>query len=721
MSALFWLFGLGTLAIAFPLLFHLIRRTPKGQTQFSSLIFLKPSPPSLTRRSRLENLLLLLLRMAVVVLVALAFMRPFLRGADYLSLDEVASRRVAILLDTSASMQRGELWTQAKQKITDELDGIEPGDQVALFAFDEQVRALMDFDSGSSPDQVHRGREIQDSVDRIQPGDARSDLGKALVTVADQLAVWRDSQRGEDKTASAKLQIVVVSDLQKGSKTDLLQSYQWPADVFVDFRSVSPADTTNATVQVLNPVANDEQSLSRRVRVRNFEDSLEEQFFVNGLAGNQGPERNAVPFYVPPGTSRVLELDDSQALSANEFVLSGDHEEFDNSYYVVPPQKQLLSLAYLGEDDANDPEQLLFYLSRALVESATRVVEVRKIVEPTEEEPVPQDLISTATLLVIGSPVPDRMVDQVDEYLAADGTVLVVLQNLATVDATTRWTKVTSADPPQSGGESVPRYAMLANIDFQHPLFAPFDSPKFNDFTSIRFWNHRPVAWVDSEDGLQPRVIASFDDDSPAVWQLEPSTGGKIIVMASGWQPEDSQLALSTKFVPILNGLLDIAVAQPDFKRSYLVGEPIEFMPATGSVQMTKPDNTQVPLAPGTTRFAETDQAGIYRLKSENQDQSYAVNIDRAESETVPIPLEQLEMFQINVGRQQTAAIELEQQRQLRDRELEDQQKIWKWLIVAALAVLLAETLLAGRTASRDLTPNQTDEGLTVGVTGEIA
>jgi hypothetical protein len=52
----------GLAAIALPLVFHLIRRTPRGQTPFSSLMFLTPSPPRITRRSRLDPLLLLLLR-----------------------------------------------------------------------------------------------------------------------------------------------------------------------------------------------------------------------------------------------------------------------------------------------------------------------------------------------------------------------------------------------------------------------------------------------------------------------------------------------------------------------------------------------------------------------------------------------------------------------------------------------------------------------------------
>ena len=79
MSALTPLYLLGVLAVAAPIVFHLIRRSPRGEVPFSSLIFLTPSPPRLTRRSRLDHILLLLLRALALCLLAFAFARPFLR------------------------------------------------------------------------------------------------------------------------------------------------------------------------------------------------------------------------------------------------------------------------------------------------------------------------------------------------------------------------------------------------------------------------------------------------------------------------------------------------------------------------------------------------------------------------------------------------------------------------------------------------------------------
>ena len=73
------LFLLGALAVALPIALHLARRTARRRTVFSSLLFLRPTPPRLTRRNRLEHRLLLLLRCLVIGLLAFGFARPFFR------------------------------------------------------------------------------------------------------------------------------------------------------------------------------------------------------------------------------------------------------------------------------------------------------------------------------------------------------------------------------------------------------------------------------------------------------------------------------------------------------------------------------------------------------------------------------------------------------------------------------------------------------------------
>src|SRR3954453_8107595 len=98
MSFLTPLYALGLLSVAAPIVFHLIRRTPRGEVPFSSLMFLSPSPPRLTRRSRLDQWLLLLLRAVALCLLAMAFARPFLRQAARLDSGEGERRRIALVI-----------------------------------------------------------------------------------------------------------------------------------------------------------------------------------------------------------------------------------------------------------------------------------------------------------------------------------------------------------------------------------------------------------------------------------------------------------------------------------------------------------------------------------------------------------------------------------------------------------------------------------------------
>src|SRR5436190_12186311 len=150
MGVLAPLYLAGLAALSLPLILHLIRRTPRGRREFSSLMFLMPSPPRLTRRSRLDQILLLLLRLAALALLAFAFARPFLRESATLALEDLPARRVAILLDASASMRRGDLWNQAMSQVEKELADLGPHDEVALYTFGDRLQTQVGFESSSA-------------------------------------------------------------------------------------------------------------------------------------------------------------------------------------------------------------------------------------------------------------------------------------------------------------------------------------------------------------------------------------------------------------------------------------------------------------------------------------------------------------------------------------------------------------------------------------------
>ena len=96
-------FGLVTLAI--PILVHAFGRQRAREQPFPTLAFIRASRLSPKRRRRLSDVPLLLVRLAVLTIAAMALAQPLVRADT----PERASARTvarAIVLDTSASMQR---------------------------------------------------------------------------------------------------------------------------------------------------------------------------------------------------------------------------------------------------------------------------------------------------------------------------------------------------------------------------------------------------------------------------------------------------------------------------------------------------------------------------------------------------------------------------------------------------------------------------------------
>ncbi|TWT75388.1 vWA domain-containing protein [Allorhodopirellula solitaria] len=714
MSLLAPLYFAGALAIGLPILFHMVRRRPRGEVKFSSLMFLRPTPPKLTRRSRLDNWLLLLIRALALLLLAAAFTRPFLRSSTKSDAD-LPSRRMVIAVDTSASMRRDGLWEQAQVKIEEVLSDLRPGDEIALVAFDDTPRTLLRFDRSNrlSPPQVRTS--VKSLLADLQPSWAATDLGRALGFAADLAVTYepqvspessstsQDSPAVAASSASGPAQLIFVTDMQTGSKIESLQGYAWPKQLSLDIRQVSTDRKTNAVAQLLPPRKNaPAEKTGVRVRVSNSADADQSAFLISWTdRDGQRIEGSEMPIQVPPGESRVMRMQ-SPAPDATALTLHGDDQDFDNSWYVVSPQPESLQLLHLGDDAADPRSSLLYYLQRVPLSTRQRSVATQTM-PPDDLTQAPDP--NLVPLVVVTAPCSPDTAALLHEYITAGGRLLCVLagdREIPTAMASLQ--SLTRVDDLRVTEAAVDDYVMLSRIDFRHPIFAAMSDPQFNDFTKIRFWSHRTLSGIPGSWD----VLARFDDEDPAL--VEQTIGmGQLWVLAAGWQPEASQLALSTKFIPLIFSLFESNARSLQDSNQLAVGDKPSLEPSP-TARITLPDGAELAYreAADLQTFA---WPGIYAVADDDLSQTLAVNLDNAESQTATMGADALERFGVRLGATLSTADELSNQRQLHDRELESRQRLWQWLLVAALALLGLETFLGGwlsrpRPAAPEVSPS---------------
>lgn len=685
MSFLAPLFLIGAAAIALPIVFHLIRRTVKDRVPFSALLFLKPSPPRLTKRSHLENLLLLALRCLVICLLAAGFARPYLRQTAAEPPKAAPGQRVVLVLDTSASMRRQGLWEAALKVVRDHVRRAGGSDSLALITFDLAPKTLLSFEDWQRAPSDSRSALIEERLSLAAPTWNSTHIGKAVVSAAEIAA---DAARA-DNDGAARSRVVLISDIQQGAKLDGLQSFEWPRGTEVAIVSVAPGRGENAGLRIVPPPTNtlSVTNIPPRAFVVNTPGANAEQFKL-GWASQAGFAHAPVEAHVPAGQSRSIALPAPPQGATNlSLLLVGDSEPFDNRAYHAAPPRRASRVAYIGADSANDPNGHHFFVRRAFPETASLAVRVESL-QPGSVTEIQADLVIATQLNAADAPALRKHLEAGKGALivAAAGTDLSMLA------------AITSGAAP-AATEATGNYVMLSEIDFEHPIFAPFRDARFSDFTKIHFWKHRKL---DLAAVPNARAIASFDDLSPALVQL-PVGRGSLYILASGWSPAESQLAVSSKFVPLLFSILEQTTPVLGSTRQLHIGDTIAF-PADAkadSIAVTKPDGTTVEWKRNEA-FAATDQPGFYTAPTANL--TFAVNLDPAESRTAPLPEEQLASLGMPLKAEELEIpAELKQKREqlLLATEQESRQKLWRKLLFACLALLLIETLAAWIASNR--------------------
>src|SRR5438309_1385272 len=130
-----WFLG-GLVAIGLPVYLHLLRRHASTPRPFSSLRFFERRTQSSIRHRRLRYLALLSLRLALLVLLVLAFANPFVnRTAAAVAADNL----LLLVVDNAVSMRAGTRLADAKRSAAAELASHRSSPRVQVAALGSEL------------------------------------------------------------------------------------------------------------------------------------------------------------------------------------------------------------------------------------------------------------------------------------------------------------------------------------------------------------------------------------------------------------------------------------------------------------------------------------------------------------------------------------------------------------------------------------------------------
>jgi hypothetical protein len=152
----------GVAAVGLPVWLHLLRKHKTTPLPFSSLMFFEKRTQSSIKHRRLRYLLLFTLRTLLVLLIVLAFARPFVQQRIP---PRTRSNEITVLaIDNSLSMRAGTRLADAKAAAKSLVASLRPGERAEVLTFGSRVQVLSEVTDDHAP--------LNAAIDSIQPSDA---------------------------------------------------------------------------------------------------------------------------------------------------------------------------------------------------------------------------------------------------------------------------------------------------------------------------------------------------------------------------------------------------------------------------------------------------------------------------------------------------------------------------------------------------------------------
>ncbi|HLX11360.1 MAG TPA: BatA domain-containing protein [Bacteroidota bacterium] len=718
------LFGLAAAAI--PVVLHLLNLRKLRTIEFSTLTFLKELQQSRIRRLKIRQLLLLLIRTLIILALVLAFARPALKGALFGTIGASAKSTVVFILDDSFSMaasdQGGEYFKQAKERTEKLIDVLNAGDEVYLIRMSDLPKATID-------PATHDFSTLRSVIRESNISNVRRPLDSALALATKLLG----------KSQNANKEVYVISDMQQtlfgaAQKSTAAKYFGSTVRVFLVNIGARSADNVAVdSVAVLSKIVEKNKPLEIYASVRNYSNQPLSNYVLSVFLDNARAAQQSMRIEPDGSASVVLTVTPKRSGYIEGYVeLENDPIEQDNRRYFTVFIPDRINVAMISSDSSD-----AHYVALAL--DAGNSADQAALVNVAQFAPDKFPLIdpkSYDAMIVIGANgLLPNAVARIKEFVEqGGGLVLFPGSKYTPAEFNTGLLPALSIPDAGSviGGGGAQTSVSFRQVDLDHPLFASmFDLPQKGKLQNEGIESPTITSVVQRQSGREGHTIVSLTDGTPFLSEHRLGRG-KILFYSVAPVLSWSDFPVRGIFVPMIFRSVVYASSSAIESQSAVVGSDLfltaKARPAGGgesaSMQYTlySPDSSQERILPaasipengsdgakpdlvsnrqnGALTFVKPHIAvpGFYLLKQGRDTLGVAsVNIDQKESDTRKIAESDLLDVAHTWGGYVKVVPATDQPAELQTVVLQSRfgVELWKYLVLLALLLILAEMLLA--------------------------
>lgn len=719
----------GALAALIPIILHILNRSKFRQVEWGAMHLLESVVNVNHKRFQFEQWILLAVRCAIPILLALCLARPVLTGSKMLAGDAPVS--LVILLDTSYSMDASSSgpsqFDQAVDAACAIIEGTSRGSDISVIQTGGAPAPIFDQPLFDSAAVVRRVRSIQS-------GYGASDMQQALDAGLATLAGMSHGRR----------ELIVISDFQpadwsgaSNAAEEIRQQVQsMPVSPELSLLQVGDPVVGNVSIESLdfsNRPLGVGQQLSVRANLRNHGDTAiqnarvilkidgqQQSVSQVSLAANTTTQTLFPCRFQQPG-SHVIEVE----------VAADDPLQTDNTFAAAVTIWDQVDVLLVDGDPSPQPlKSETDFLSVALTPYSFGRMKLTDLVK-TKTVPYKSNLkaeFAAAPKVIVLANVPkltDAQTNELQRYTESGGAVLICAGNRIETAWYNKHLLSRGLLPAEFG---VPRgqidddgqSARIVTQRFDHPALQFFNEASNGDLSTaeIRQWYELKLP-TDADviltslqsDGRQagstkPMVMARLDNGDPLL--VEMAVGdGVVMQFATSSDADWSDLPMRPLYVPLMQQLVTTMATQFTPPKNIQTGEPAVALfagdPDTPdidalNVSMLVPDGSRRNLRSTLqgnqqmVRFDGTRRPGVYTMTAPDATSIHFVaSTSRQESDLTTLDEQAMASLAEKLS---AVAVESPAKYLEQDRLRRHGREIWQYVLMALLAFMFLELVL---------------------------